>query len=200
MDLIYVFDLCGTAVFAISGAIRATRKQMDLFGVFVIGFVTAVGGGSIRDVLIGHQPVFWLHDINYVLIVMVFAVLTFLFHIYFEKIHHVLSLFDAIGLAVFTVIGIQKALFLYISPFFAVMMGVTTAVAGGIIRDILCSEIPLILRKEIYATACILGGIFYFVLRYFNAKEPIMVISSMLLVISIRLVSIYFNLSLPKKD
>jgi uncharacterized membrane protein YeiH len=199
MNLIYLFDIFGVAVFAVTGAILATRKKFDIFGVIVIGFVTALGGGSLRDLLLGTQPVFWLKDINYFYAVISSALLTFVLYNRIIKINNVLRIFDALGLGVFTIIGIQKTLQLNISPVFAIMMGVVTAVAGGIIRDILCQEIPLVLRKEVYATACILGGVFYFLLRYLGLGSDLLVILSIMLIIIIRLVAIYYNLALPKR-
>lgn len=199
MKLIYLFDIFGVAVFAVSGAILAIRKKYDLFGVIVVGFVTALGGGSIRDLLLGNQPVFWLKDINYFYAVISFAILTFITYRRIIKINNILRIFDALGLGIFTIIGIQKSLQVNILPVFAVMMGVVTAVAGGIVRDILCQETPLVLSKEIYATACIAGGIFYFVFRYFGVGENLLVVLSVLLIILIRLVAINYNLSLPKR-
>lgn len=197
--MLYILDLFGTAVFAITGALMGVHKKLDLFGVIVVGFVTAVGGGTLRDVILGQTPVFWLKDLNYLIVILVGATLTFIVGLKFHRIKVFLSISDAVGLAVFTIIGINKGLGSHMSWIFCVMMGVTTAVVGGIIRDILCQEIPMVLSREIYATACIIGGCLFFALRKLGMSEVLVTVISIVLIIGIRLISIKMNLSLPKR-
>jgi len=159
--MLYTLDLFGTAVFAVTGSLAAGRKRMDLFGVVVLGLVTALGGGTLRDVMLGAYPVFWVADPTYLLVVVAAAILTFLAARAFDLPGRLLLVADAFGLAVFTVIGVQKALGVAAHPAVAVMMGVMTGVAGGMVRDVLSGAIPLILRREIYATASLCGAIAY---------------------------------------
>lgn len=197
--MLYSLDLFGTLVFAITGALLGIHKKLDLFGVVVVGFVTAVGGGTIRDVILGHTPVFWLKDINYFLAVVAGSVATFLLGKKILRINVFLSISDALGLGVFTIIGINKGISSDLSMVFCIMMGVTTAVAGGIIRDILCQEIPMVLSREIYATACIIGGMAFFGMQKIGLPQYACTIISGLMIFSIRLVAIRMNLSLPKR-
>ncbi len=198
MNIIYAFDLIGTVVFAISGALSAKNKGMDLFGALVIASVTAIGGGTLRDLLIGSTPVGWLNDLNYSVCIFVGVLLSMLFNKGFKKIRDALFLFDTIGIAVFTIIGLEKSLSLGVHPFMALMMGTVTAVFGGVIRDILVNDVPLIFRKEIYATACVSGGVVYLTLNYFSVPVNIIQLSTVGIIMAIRIVSIRFNLALPK--
>ncbi len=169
MDAIYTLDLIGTLVFAISGTLTAVSRKFDIFGAAVIGFVTAVGGGTIRDILLGSQPVGWMVDLNYLLVIGIAVVLAYLFKGRIQQLRRTMFLFDTIGIGLFTILGLQKTLGLGLSPIIAVMMGTVSAVFGGVLRDTLLNEIPLIFRQEIYATACIAGGILFLLLQ----KAPI---------------------------
>jgi uncharacterized membrane protein YeiH len=197
MEIIYILDLFGTLTFATSGALSAAAKRFDPFGALSIGFVTAVGGGTVRDVVLGATPVFWLLDVNYLLVIAagVAAVLLFARHILAYR--RVLLVFDAVGIGVFTLIGISKAQAFGVSPVFAILMGVITAVMGGVLRDVLSNEVPLIFQKEIYATACLAGGLVYFLLARLGTGNTIVYLSTAAVVIVIRLVSIKYRLSLP---
>ncbi|MDA3899984.1 MAG: trimeric intracellular cation channel family protein [Spirochaetes bacterium] len=199
MTILYLLDLFGTFVFAISGCILAERKKMDIFGFFIIGFITAVGGGTLRDLLLGRSPVFWLNDIHYFYTIVIATVLVFFLPSIVLKIKNILKLADAVGIAVFTVIGIEVGLSYQLDPVFSIMMGVMTAIVGGILRDILCNEIPLVLQQEIYATACIAGGITFFLLRYFTKSALFLYAPVIALVIMIRVLSLKYNLSLPRR-
>jgi uncharacterized membrane protein YeiH len=189
MGIIYVLDLFGTLTFATSGALSAAAKRFDPFGALSIGFV--------RDVVLGATPVFWLSDANYLLVIAagVAAVLLFARHILAYR--RVLLVFDAVGIGVFTLIGISKALAVGVLPVFAILMGVITAVMGGVLRDVLSNEVPLIFQKEIYATACLAGGLVYFLLVRLGVGSTIVYLSTAAVVIVIRLVSIRYRLSLP---
>jgi len=199
MSIIYCLDLFGSFVFAISGCILAERKKMDIFGFFIIGFITAVGGGTLRDLLLGRSPVFWIHDINYFYSILLATVLVFFLPKIVLKVKNILKLADAVGIAVFTLIGIEIGLGYNLDPVFSIMMGVMSAIVGGMLRDILCNEIPLVLQQEIYATACIAGGVIFFVFRGIGLSNAFTYPSVILIIILFRVLSLRYNLSLPRK-
>lgn len=192
-----LLDVIGTLVFAISGALTAMYKKLDLFGVYCIAFVTALGGGTLRDVLIGRTPVGWMLDNQYIIIITIGFLLSLLFNRYLERLRVSMFLFDTIGLGVFTLIGLEKGLEFRLSPIVCVILGTITATFGGVIRDILCNEIPVLFRKEIYATLCIVGGIVFFMLKELKIAEDIISIIVASFIIGIRLVAYRFNWSLP---
>ncbi len=198
MNILYILDLIGTAAFAASGAWAGVRRQMDLFGVLVLGLVTATGGGTLRDVLLGDFPPFSLKDETYLYLSFAVALGVFLFHRRLTFLQHPLLYFDAVGLGTFVVIGTTKALSFQTGFLVAVLMGVMTATAGGVIRDILANQVPLILRKEIYASACLAGGILLVALHHVGIPHPLPALSAALLVITLRLLAIRFNWALPK--
>lgn len=195
--MLYFIDIFGTMMFAISGMLTAMNKRMDPFGVFVIAFVTAVGGGTLRDVLIGRTPVGWMQDLNYVYIIIVGFFIALVFRKKLDKLRTSLFLFDTIGLGVFTLIGIRRGLVVDLHPVICVALGTMTACFGGVLRDILCNEIPVIFRKEIYATICILGGIIFFVLRSFGLNEDALYLITSGIIIAVRLMAVVFKWSLP---
>jgi uncharacterized membrane protein YeiH len=197
-QLVYFFDLFGTAVFAFSGVLVAGRLRMDAIGVIVLAAVTAIGGGTIRDLLIGASPIFWIQDTTYLWVILATAALgMWLARVPRRLPWYALPVADAFGLALFVVIGAKKALLFGTSGMVAVVMGVITGVAGGLIRDVLAREIPMVLQKEIYATACIFGGVLYTVsLSLELAHIPAMLIS-MLGVLAVRITAIFRHLSLP---
>ncbi|MCE9677938.1 trimeric intracellular cation channel family protein [Shewanella sp. AS1] len=200
-EWIYFFDLCGTAVFALSGALAAGRHRMDPFGVIVLASVTAIGGGSIRDALLGATPVFWIRDANYLLVILLTVFLTLIFIRKPWRINpYVLPVADALGLALFTVIGAEKALNLGFSGMIAVVMGLITGVGGGMIRDMLCRQVPMILRTEIYATASIFGGISYTLAYHFFGAGKLALAIAMVSALIIRLAAIKWHLRLPAFD
>lgn len=191
-------DILGTIAFAISGVSVALSKRMDPFGVLIIAFVTAVGGGTLRDILIGVTPVTWMTNMTYVYVIFVATVLTVLFKQKINYLRTSLLLFDSIGIGLYTVVGIEKGLSVGLHPFICISLGTITACFGGVIRDILSNEIPVIFKtKEIYATACILGGITYFLLRQLPIDDNVVFMIAGAVVISARLVAVKFNISLP---
>lgn len=192
-----ILDTIGTLVFAISGALTAMYKKLDLFGVYCIAFVTALGGGTIRDVMIGRTPVGWMLDIDYVFIITLGFLLSLIFNRYLERLRISMLLFDTIGLGVFTLIGLEKGIEYGLSPVICVILGTLTATFGGVIRDILCNEIPFLFRKEIYATLCIAGGIMFFLLQEFAIPKEIISASVAVFIITLRLVAYKYNWSLP---
>lgn len=198
MSLLYFLDLTGTIAFAASGAWIAVKKEMDLFGVVVLGMVTAIGGGTIRDLLLGDLPPFCLQNEIYLWLPIATALLVFSLHRYLPKLMQPLLYLDAIGLGTFVVIGTSKALLFETGPIGAVLMGILTGTAGGVIRDVLANEVPLILRKEIYASACMFGGILLVVLHHLQAPQQITLLAAAGSVILIRILAVHFNWSLPK--
>lgn len=197
-DLISILDLVGTFVFAISGIRMAASKNLDIFGAAVIGFATAIGGGTTRDILLGAQPITWIADITYPIVILSALPFTYLIRNKFKDIHKPLFLFDTIGIALFTISGMEKALSMGLNPFVAAIMGMISAVVGGIIRDVLCREVPLIFRKEIYATACLLGALAFYLGIYFQLDENLNYLLTTIVIIGIRVSAIKFDLKLPK--
>ena len=198
MEVIYVLDILGTFAFAISGALVALDKKFDIFGVIIIAFVTAVGGGMLRDVLINAHPINWIGDLNYLYIIFSAVLFTFLFKSKIAYLSKTMFLFDTIGISVFTLLGLQKGLSYALHPIIAIIMGMISAVFGGVLRDVLTAKIPLIFEKEVYASACLAGGISYLILNYFKVDENINFIVSAIVIASIRAVAVKFHLELPK--
>lgn len=195
--MIYWLDLFGTAVFAAAGALAAGRHRLDLFGVVVVGLVTAVGGGTLRDLILDARPVFWVADLAYLGVGAAAALVTF----FWTRLHRLrgpaLLVADALGLAVFTVVGAKKALALGSPAPVAVTMGLMTGVAGGIARDLLTGDVPLVLRREIYATASLAGATVYVALTRGAGWGAPATAVSVALTLAVRLAAIRWNLSLP---
>lgn len=196
VSFVDIIDYLGTFAFAISGLRLASEKQFDIFGAFIVGLATAVGGGTMRDVMIGVSP-FWMTQWIYLFIVLM-AVLAFLFlHKFISRIAQTIFLFDTIGLGLFTIVGFQKT---YDAgfPFYAcIIMGMCTGAAGGVIRDILINEVPLIFRRDIYAIACLVGGVFYSVAITYGAPTVIAQSGCALVVILMRLFAVKYHWQLP---
>lgn len=190
-------DILGTVAFAISGVLVAMEKRLDLFGVLIIAFVTAIGGGTLRDLLIGNTPVIWMRDLTYVTTIFITVILGIIFVNQLKYLRRSLFLFDTIGIGLYTLIGIEKGLQAELSPVMCIALGTMTASFGGVIRDMLCNEIPVIFRKEIYATACILGGASYFLFRELPLNENYAYLAAIIVVIGLRLVAVKFGISLP---
>lgn len=193
-----IVDVLGTLVFAISGALAAAEKKFDLMGVSIIAFVTALGGGTVRDILIGADPVGWMQNYTYLAIVSLGITLVFLFY---KKLHYfrkTFFLFDAIGLGAFAIGGMQKALSFDVSPGYAIICGMLTACFGGVVRDVLCNEIPLIFRKEIYALAGMAGAGCYLGFQYLGLPSAINFPLTIAIVAAIRIIAVLKNVGLPK--
>ncbi len=196
MQTLYFFDLLGTVVFAMTGLLAASRKQLDLFGAVVIAMVTSVGGGTLRDLILD-QPVFWISQ-NIYLYVVVVSTLFLFFYARFKTIPIKFLLYlDALGLAVFSVIGAQKAMGLGLSDPIVIMTGVMTGVVGGVIRDVLMGEVPLIFRKEIYATASFIGISLLLILVGWNIPVDMAIIGSIGVIFTLRVWALVFNVGLP---
>ncbi len=194
----YVIEILGTISFAISGTFAAMQKRLDPFGVLIIAFVTSIGGGTVRDLLLGDTPVAWMRDVNYCLLILVTSILTLFFKTQIKRFKITLFLFDSLGLGLFTLVGVQKGIVFGLSPGICVALGTITGCFGGVIRDTLLNTIPLIFRKEIYATACILGGILYFGLLFLNLKADIAKIIVISCIVAIRIIVVRYKLALPK--
>lgn len=196
MSLFFAIDILGTVSFAISGVLAALNKRMDPFGILIIAFVTAVGGGTLRDVLID-APVTWMRNLTFVYVIAGTTVLAVVLRKKLNYVRRSLFLFDTIGIGLYTVIGVEKGIAAGFDPVICIALGTMSACFGGVIRDILCNEIPIIFRKEIYATACILGATAYFLLLKTRLTADVVVIVSGSIVIVVRLLAVYFKLSLP---
>jgi uncharacterized membrane protein YeiH len=195
--VLYYLDLFGIAVFAATGALAAGRKNLDLFGVLVLALVTAIGGGTLRDMALGATPVFWITDSTYIAVATVAAVLTVLCARHARLPRRLLPVADAVGLATFTVLGTDKALKLGVSEEIAIIMGVMSGVVGGMLRDVLVGEVPLVLRREIYATACIAGAGAFILANRLLADPALASALGAFVVLGLRLAAIHWNLSLP---
>jgi len=197
MDYLLLIDILGTIAFSISGVLSSMKKRMDVFGILIIAFVTAVGGGTLRDILIGF-PVAWMRNLTYVYVIMGTTIFAIIFRKKLVYLRRSIFLFDTVGIGLYTVLGIEKGLAAELSPIICIAIGTMTACFGGVIRDILCNEVPLVFRtKEIYATACILGGFTYFILSEFPLSEGLVFTLSGIVVILVRSLAVYFDIRLP---
>ena len=196
--MFYALQLLGVAVFAASGALSAGRKRMDVFGVIVIAIVTAIGGGTIRDGLLDRHPVFWIEDPAYLVVSMIAAALTLAYARFRRPPNNALAIADALGLALFTITGAQIAQREMMEPVVVVLMGTMTGVAGGVIRDVLSAEVPLIFRKgALYATAAIAGATLYLLLEMAGIPRPMAGLIGMTAIAGLRLAAIVWGLQLP---
>lgn len=199
MNLQYILELGGVGFFSISGALAATEKSKpDWFGVTIIGFVTSLGGGSTRDILLGSYPLVWVRDVNFVYAIFIGIVLASIFYKPLIKVRKAFFLFDTLGIAMFTILGTEKALSFGIHPLIAAIMGMFSAVMGGVLRDVLTNETPILFRKEIYATACLSGAFIYLGLEFFNIPRTINLLTSISFILIIRILAIKLNITLPK--
>lgn len=198
MDLQYALELFGTFFFAISGAMAVHDKEHDWFGAGFTGFITAIGGGSLRDMLLGSYPLVWIGDINFMYAIFTGVLFALLFFSRIVNLKRTFFLFDTLGISFFTILGVEKALSLGVRPEIAAIMGMFTAVMGGVIRDTLTNEMPVIFRKEIYATACLAGAVCYLILDLqTNLDRNINLLVSIAVIIVIRTLAVKFNLALP---
>ena len=196
MDTIYILDIIGTLVFAVSGVLTAIDSDFDVVGSSIIGMVTAVGGGKLRDVLIGETPVGWMTDLNYLWTIIAALVLSYLFKNKISKLRKSMFFFDTIGIGLFTILGLQKTLLVGLELPVAILMGIVSAVFGGIIRDVLTNKVPLIFRKEIYASACLAGGLVFLGLSEISNNLLVNMFVSMFTVVVIRYLAVRNNWSL----
>lgn len=194
---INIIDLTGTFVFAVSGIMMAVDKKFDFFGAIILAFVTSIGGGTIRDLLIGINPVSWISSNIHILIILSAVPISYVLYDYFRVVRRAFWIFDTLGIGLFTILGLEIALENEVSVLMSIMMGVISAVFGGILRDVLANEVPLIFQKEVYAFACLSGALVYVALGYFEVYDAVKMPVSIACVISIRLLSIKYNWSIP---
>lgn len=196
VTLSFILEVIGTVAAAISGIRLAATKNFDWFGAYIVGLVTAIGGGTLRDILLG-IPIFWMHNWWYlgVTALALFAVVVFKNLLVSQD--RMLFIFDSIGLALFCVIGIDKTLAISFPMWVALVMGIITGAFGGVLRDILINEEPLVFRKDIYATACLAGGGIYWIIREFGGATYVSQLSCAVTIILIRFLTLKYNLSLP---
>lgn len=195
--LLYVLDMVGIIACAIAGTLLAQHKGFDIAGCILVALVNAIGGGTLRDMALDRHPLFWMTDLNYVIVITATSlILQMFFHLY-HKIDNALKLFDAIGLAAFSVIGFKVALTQDVSPVIAIMMGVWTAIIGGMLRDIICNEIPLVLQREIYITASIAGSVTYLILQHFGVNAGINEFIMLIIIFAVRMLALKFDWHLP---
>lgn len=201
MNYIFWCDILGTIVFAISGVLLASKKEMDSIGALVLGVITALGGGTIRDIILNHGPIFWITDSTDLWIAILTSLIAMLFIRYSSMEKYPkwwLPVLDAIGLAVFVGIGVNKAAASDVNGLVMTCMGVLTGVGGGILRDVLARDIPMVFRTDIYATACLIGGSVHVTsYLYFNVPLDIATLLGIIVTLTIRLSAIYWHLKLP---
>lgn len=199
MSIQYILEIIGTFAFAISGALAVKdQKHQDWFGASFTAFISSIGGGTLRDILLDSYPLVWISDITIVYAIMAGILVTFVFYKYLLRLRKTLFLFDTFGIALFTIIGTEKALHLGVRPEIAVIMGVFTATMGGVIRDVMTNEIPIIYRKEVYATACFAGACSYLLLDKLGAERNVAFISASLVIIVIRILAVRNGWSVPR--
>lgn len=195
---VQLLDLAGVVVFALSGVVLACQRRMDPFGVFVLAAVTGIGGGTLRDLLLGVQPVFWIRQPVYLWVILITVILALAGLRLLHRLSRLwLPVLDAFGLALFTVLGARKALILHHAGVVAVLMGLLTGVAGGMLRDVLAHRVPLVLRREIYATASLLGGTSYVAVRVAGLGPATAAALGIAATLLLRLAAIRWRLSLP---
>ena len=196
ITLLQIIDFIGTFAFAISGIRLASAKRFDWFGAYVVGAATAIGGGTLRDVMLD-VPVFWMHDGFYLSCTGLALVWVILFRKYLVHMHNTFFIFDAVGLALFTIVGIQKTLDCNLPIWVAIVMGTMTGAAGGVIRDVLINEEPLIFRKEIYAMACVVGGIAFGLCNWAGCPSELNMPVCGIAVFLTRVLAVKYHICLP---
>jgi uncharacterized membrane protein YeiH len=197
-DFLYPLELVGTFFFAVSGALAVQDHYDDLFGAGFLGFVTAIGGGTLRDIMLGSYPLVWIGDIYFLYSIFAGVMAAYLFYKPLIRLKRTFLIFDALGISFFTVLGLEKALSLGVRPEIAAIMGMFSAVMGGVIRDVLTNETPVLFRKEIYATACLAGAIVYLLLFKYDVDHNLNMSISILLIFTIRLLAVKYKLALPR--
>lgn len=199
MNIQYILEILGTFAFAISGALAVKDKDHpDWFAATFTAFLSAIGGGTLRDILLGSYPLVWISDITIVYAIIAGVIVTFIFYTKLIQLRRTLFLFDTFGIALFTIVGTEKALNLGVQGEIAAIMGVFTSIMGGVIRDVMTNEIPIIYRKEIYATACLAGASFYLALDSIGAERNTSFVSASILIIVIRILAVRYDWTLPK--
>lgn len=197
LQALFILGIC---VEAMTGAIAAGRKQMDFFGVILIAAITALGGGTVRDVLLNTHPTIWVTNPEYLLYTSAFAVITIIMARSLSRLRTAFLVLDALGLAVFVILGTEKVLNLGMSPAIGIVSGMITGICGGMLRDILCNDIPLVLRRELYAVIALAGSALYITLVHFHLAHHLNVAVTMAFIFISRLLAIFFHLEIPRFD
>ena len=199
MDTQYYIEIIGTGFFAISGALAAHEKSKpDWFGTTIIGFITSLGGGSTRDIILGQFPLGWIKDDTYIYSIFIGIIVASVFYPLLIKLRKSLFLFDTLGIAVFTILGTIKSLEYTNSPFAAAILGMFSAIMGGVLRDVLTNEIPVLFRKEIYASACLTGAFLFLLLNHLGVNKDVNLFVSILAILTARIAGVIFDISLPQ--
>lgn len=199
ITVLYTLDLIGTFAFGLSGGILAIRKGMDLFGVFVLAIVTAIGGGTTREVMLGNRELFIIYNPDYIVVILASAICAFIFYEKLLRVNSVILIFDAFGLGTFVCIGVSRALAVGVPLFGAVIVGLITSVVGGMLRDIIAKEMPMILVRDFYAMACLIGAITYAFLYWIGLPETWVMLVSAAVVIILRLLAIRYHWNFIRK-
>ena len=198
-SLLFLFDMIGIVACSVSGTILAKHKNFDVFGCLLVSMVTAIGGGTVRDVILDRHPLFWMVDMSYLIVITISSlIMQIFFHPSSRRVDKFLKLSDTIGLSAFTLIGIKVANSMGANIAVALLLGVITIIVGGIIRDMICNEIPLVLQQEIYITAALAGGILFFIMRSFGIIEWVTEITTMLTIFTIRMLAIRYDWQFPQ--
>mgnify|MGYP001053549599 CR=1 FL=1 len=196
IDFTTIIDYIGTFAFAISGIRLASAKRFDWFGAYVVGAATAIGGGTTRDLMLGLTP-FWMHQPSYLIVTGLALLFVIIFGKYVIRLNNTFFIFDSIGLALFTVVGASKSLALGYPFWVAIIMGSITGAAGGVLRDVFINEIPLIFRKEIYAMACVIGGLAYWACLRLGMESYVSEIIGGSVVFIVRILAVKYKITLP---
>lgn len=195
--LLYLLDMIGIIACAVAGTLLAQHKGFDIAGCILVSMVNAIGGGTLRDIALDRHPLFWMTDLNYVIVITITSLIIQMFFHLYPKIDNMLNLFDAIGLAAFSVIGFKIALNQGMLPLIAILMGVWTAIIGGLLRDIICNEIPLLLKHEIYISASIIGSTTYLLLNYLGVSTGLNEFIMLGVIFVVRMLALRFDWHLP---
>lgn len=196
--LLYLLDLIGVAVFAVSGVLVAAHAGMDLLGGLALAALTAIGGGTLRDVLLNRHPIFWVKDARYLLVILLAAALTMLYLAFFPPPGRSFLIADALGLALFAISGAQVGEAAGLSWLVVVLMGTMTGTAGGMLRDVMSARVPLIFQQDLYATAAIVGIVAYVVLQKLGAPRGIAISAGVLVILLMRLLAVVWGMHLPR--
>lgn len=197
LDIIYILDMIGVMACATAGTILAMKKNFDFFGCILVSMVGAIGGGTVRDVILDRHPLFWTQELSYLFVITTTSLLVQLFINYTHKLELPLKFFDAIGLAAFSVIGFGVAIKMGTNPPIAILMAVLTSIAGGIMRDMICNEIPLVLQKEIYISASVTGCLVWLLLGKLGIDEAMADFVMLGVIFGVRMLAIRFDWHLP---
>ncbi len=197
MHIQYYFELLGTLVFAISGALAVESEKQDWMGASFLAFITAIGGGTLRDLLLDSHPLVWMQDLNIMLSILAGILVAYFFQNSLLKLRKTLFLFDTLGIALFTIVGTEKAMSLGVYPVIAAIMGMFTAVFGGVLRDTLTNEIPVLFKRGVYAGACLIGAATYLLLDALNVDRIVAFSISFIAILALRISSVRYDWAIP---